>query len=62
MTGRGQADAILLSVKMLHSPMLAPPPSRARCVSAGQVRTHAELEVIQNAPATVDTNLAFKAR
>jgi hypothetical protein len=42
--------------------MLAPPPSRARCVSAGQVRTHAELEVIQNAPATVDTNLAFKAR
>jgi len=34
----------------------------ARCVSAGQVRTHAELEVIQNATATVDTNLAFKAR
>jgi hypothetical protein len=23
-TGRGQADAILLSVKMLHSPMFAP--------------------------------------
>ena len=34
----------------------------ARCVSAAQVRTHAELEVIQNAAATVDTNLAFKAR